>query len=99
MSPSQTIEERVRELLDSPPLRGNLTRLFCDVLGWGHPQAPVRPFSLTVPGDLAVTLTSVAQLSGLPVFRVDWPLDHLPNVVQRRGGFIRRLRRRTTSTC
>ncbi len=85
MSPSQVvIEERIQPLLDSPQLRGNLTPLFCEVLGWGRPQEMARSFQISIPEHPEVTLTPVAQLGGLPVFLVDWPSSRLPNVVDRR---------------
>lgn len=84
LSPA-AIETRVQELLDTPALRGNLTRLFCEVLGWGSPQGMVRQLPISGSEHLEVTPIPVAQLSGLPVFRVDWPSDRLPNVSQRRA--------------
>ncbi len=81
---SAVVEEQVQELLDSPALRGNLTKLFCEVLGWGRPQGMARLLPIAVPEHPEVMLAPVAQLSGLPVFRVDWPSDRLPNVSQRR---------------
>lgn len=77
----------VESHLNSPHLRDNLTSLFCETLMWGRPQA--RAFSRDVRvrqderADLA--FTPVAQLGGLPVFRVDWPYDKPPNVTQRRA--------------
>ena len=87
----QTVEAH----LNTPHLRDNLISLFCETLLWGRPQA--RAFSRDVrvrqdekaDGSTMLTaglaFTPVAQLSGLPVFRVDWPYDKPPNVTQRRA--------------
>jgi len=73
--------------LNSPRLRDNLAPLFCETLLWGHPQASAFTREVTVrPQEKAqLALTPVAQLGGLPVFRVDWPYDKPPNVTQRRA--------------
>lgn len=73
--------------LNSPHLRDNLTPLFCEALLWGRPQASAfaREVSVRRQEKAQLTFAPVAQLSGLPVFRVDWPYDKLPNVTQRRA--------------
>ena len=73
--------------LNSPHLRDNLTPLFCETLLWGRPQASAFAREVTVSGQEKAQLVfaPVAQLSGLPVFRVDWPYDKPPNVTQRRA--------------
>ncbi|MBI4759179.1 MAG: class I SAM-dependent DNA methyltransferase, partial [Chloroflexi bacterium] len=77
----QTIETH----LNTPRLRDNLTPLFCETLLWGRLQGQPRSLQAGAPIDRAVPLTPVAQLSGLPVFRVDWPYPKLPTVTQRRA--------------
>ncbi len=73
--------------LNSSRLRDNLTPLFCETLLWGRPQA--MPFSRKVRLDqeqeVDLTFIPTAQLSGLPVFRVDWPIDKPPTITQRRA--------------
>lgn len=73
--------------LNSPHLRDNLTPLFCETLLWGRPQASAfaREVSVRRQEKAQLAFTPAAQLSGLPVFRVDWPYDKLPNVTQRRA--------------
>jgi len=73
--------------LNTPHLRDNLAPLFCETLLWGHSQASVFAREATVARQEKAQLAfvPVAQLSGLPVFRVDWPYDKPPNVTQRRA--------------
>jgi hypothetical protein len=73
--------------LNSPQIRENLTPLFCETLLWG--QTTAAPFTREVTvrrGEKAtIPFVPVAQLSGLPVFRVDWPYEKPPTVTQRRA--------------
>lgn len=73
--------------LNTPHLRDNLTLLFCETLLWGRPQrqAFAREVRVRQQEKAQLAFTPVAQLSGLPVFRVDWPYDKPPNVTQRRA--------------
>jgi len=73
--------------LNSPHLRDNLAPLFNKTLLWGRPQASAFTREVTVGRQEKAQLafTPVAQLSGLPVFRVDWLYDKPPNVTQRRA--------------
>jgi len=78
--------QRIQAQLDSPRLADNLTPLFCETLRWGNPRG-LAPRAITVGAPLSRNLTTVpvAQLSGLPVFRVDWPDDRPPTLTQRRA--------------
>jgi adenine-specific DNA-methyltransferase len=82
---STALYHAIEQHLNSANLRSNLTALFLTVLRWGQPTG--RPFSVTIPAphSLALTIHPVAQLSGLPVFRADWPADRLPTVTERRA--------------
>ncbi len=73
--------------LNSPRLRDNLAPLFCETLLWGRPQASAftREVMVGRQEKAQLAFTPVAQLSGLPVFRVDWPYDKPPTVTQRRA--------------
>ncbi len=73
--------------LNTPHLRDNLVPLFCETLLWGRPQASAFAREVTVRRQekTKIAFAPVAQLSGLPVFRVDWPYDKPPNVTQRRA--------------
>lgn len=76
----------IEEQLRRPNLGESLVPLFCETLNWGHFQS--QPFSrdLTSRGEVTRLMFSpVAQLSRLPVFRVDWPHDKLPTSTQRRA--------------
>ncbi len=71
--------------LNTPKLRQNLTSLFCETLCWGSPQGHPIQLAVGAPVNRTLTASPVAQLGGLPVFRVDWNSDQLPNVTQRRA--------------
>ncbi|MFQ3640869.1 MAG: hypothetical protein SNJ62_12785, partial [Chloracidobacterium sp.] len=77
----QEIESRLNSNLAE-----QLTPLFCETLGWGGPR-DMKPTKLEVGEPLNTTLTAhpVAQLSGLPVYRLDWPENCLPGVAARRA--------------
>jgi adenine-specific DNA-methyltransferase len=78
--------EKIEAHLKATPLVNSLTPLFCQILHWGTPQG-MRPRSLTVghPVGRSLTALPVAQLTGLPVFRIDWPHDRPPTVTERRA--------------
>jgi len=81
------LPQAIEAHLNTPHLRDNLAALFSETLMWGRPQA--QAFSREVRVDQGekaeLTFRPVAQLSGLPVFRVDWPYDKPPNITQRRA--------------
>jgi hypothetical protein len=67
-------------------LADNLTPLFCETLRWGAPRGLTpRPLQVGAPVGRTLTVHPVAQLSGLPVFRMDWPENRLPGVTARRA--------------
>jgi len=76
---------QIQTRLNAEPLADNLTPLFCETLRWGAPRN-LAPRSIATGAPVGRTLTAVpvAQLTGLPVFRVDWPEDRPPTVTQRR---------------
>lgn len=78
--------QKIQSQLNGGRLSANLTPLFCQTLGWGAPKG-LTPRSLQVGAPISATLTAhpVAQLSGLPVYRVDWPGNRLPGVTARRA--------------
>lgn len=77
----------IESCLNTAAIRDNLKPLFCEVLLWGHPQGQTLRRDIRLDGDtkIEVGFVPVAQLGGLPVLRVDWPLNHLPTVTQRRA--------------
>jgi len=63
-----------------------IMRLFCEDLRWGRTcDVTPRKLPLGAPVLREVMATPVAQMSGLPVYRVDWPYDRLPGVTARRA--------------
>lgn len=78
--------KKISNQLNTTPLAKQLTTLFCETLHWGAPRG-LTPRLLQVAAPVGQTLTAhpVAQLSGLPVFRVDWPENRLPGVTARRA--------------
>lgn len=75
----------VHSKLNSQPLADQLTPLFCEILHWGRPHAHALLRRIGAPVNSTLTLHPVAQLAGLPVFRVDWPEDRTPTVTARRA--------------
>jgi len=72
--------------LKTVPLANGLTPLFCETLRWGSPQGmQPQPLPGAAPGDRPLTAVPVAQLSGVRVFRVDWPEDRPPPTTARRA--------------
>ena len=82
---AQSTSSAIRRHLEAIGKRDSLPLLFTQTLRWG--AAKEHPFPVTVgaPVGRAVTAEPVAQLGGLPVFRVDWHRDRLPNVTERRA--------------
>ena len=63
-----------------------IMRLFCEDLRWGRTcDVTPRKLPLGAPVLREVMATPVAQMSGLPVYRIDWPDDRLPGVTARRA--------------
>lgn len=78
--------QRIHRHLESRRLAENLTPLFCQTLNWGTPQGMSRlSRQVGVPVNATLTLHPVAQLSGLPVYRVDWLEERLPGITARRA--------------
>ena len=84
-----TLLENIRQRLEDfgqSRDRNLMTRLFCEDLGWGSPRG-LTPRRLQLPSPLTceVTAEPVAQMSGLPVYCVEWPQEKLPGVTARRA--------------
>ncbi len=72
--------------LNAADVRQQLAPLFLQGLNWGAPQVARR--TLQAAHDLPAVLIAVvpvAELGGIPVFRIDWPAPTLPTVAQRRA--------------
>jgi adenine-specific DNA-methyltransferase len=84
-----TLLERIRQQLEAFGQSRDLTlmtKLFCEDLCWGHPRGfTQRRLQLPSPLSCEVTAVPVAQMSGLPVYCVEWPQDKLPGVTARRA--------------
>lgn len=64
--------QRIYGLLDSARLGDNLEKLFCETLLWGAPKGLTEhPVTIGTPVNATLRARPIAQLSGLPVFRVD----------------------------
>lgn len=81
-----TLLEKIRTRLDTQDWPNILGPLFCETLRWGAPKE-LKPRALTLAAPINATITAVpiAQLSGLPVYRIDWPKERLPTVTDRRA--------------
>jgi adenine-specific DNA-methyltransferase len=81
--------ERIRQRLEAFGQSRDLTlmtRLFCEDLGWGEPRGfTQRRLQLPSPLSCEVQAVTVAQMSGLPVYCVEWPQERLPGVTARRA--------------
>jgi hypothetical protein len=84
-----TLLERIRQRLEAFGQSRDLTlmtRLFCEDLGWGEPRGfTQRRLQLPSPLSCEVQAVPVAQMSGLPVYCVEWPQERLPGVTARRA--------------
>ena len=84
-----TLLERIRQRLEAFGQSRDLTlmtRLFCEDLGWGEPRGfTQRRLQLPSPLSCEVPAVPVAQMSGLPVYCVEWPQERLPGVTARRA--------------
>jgi adenine-specific DNA-methyltransferase len=79
--------DHIRNKLEAEHPAEELPSLFCEVLNWGHPPPDSEKcqLKLSAPISREVTAVPVAQMSGLPVYRVDWPQERLPGVTARRA--------------
>jgi hypothetical protein len=74
----------IQSHLDTIGYPGKLHALFCRVLNWGRLVGNDQPLPACGANDEDLTAQPVAQLGGIPVFRVDWPAAKLPTITQRR---------------
>ncbi|MGC8743150.1 MAG: Eco57I restriction-modification methylase domain-containing protein [Verrucomicrobiia bacterium] len=80
-----TILQQIEAQLTGGNLAENLGELFCQTLNWGAPRGMTsRTLEVGTPVSGLLTLHPVAQLSGLPVYRIDWPEKKFPGVTARR---------------
>jgi hypothetical protein len=80
------LPRKICKLLNTEKLAENLEPLFCETLLWGAPNGmAARNLNVGAPVSKTLVLQPVAQLSGVPVFRIDWPEDRLPGVTARRA--------------
>jgi hypothetical protein len=81
--------ERIRQRLEAFGQSRDLTlmtKLFCEDLGWGGRRGfTQRRLHLPSPLSCEITAVPVAQMSGLPVYCIEWPQEKLPGVTARRA--------------
>ncbi len=76
----------IQNRLNAEPLTEQLGPLFLQTLRWGEPRGlEARSIAFGHPIQQTVTAHPIAELFGLPVFRVDWPEDRLPGMTARRA--------------
>lgn len=81
-----TLLQRIHSCLNAAGSPQKLGELFCQTLHWSAPRGLMsRTLDLGAPIRASITLDPVAQLSGLPVYRVVWPGDRLPGITARRA--------------
>jgi adenine-specific DNA-methyltransferase len=84
-----TLLERIRQRLEAFGQSRDLTlmtKLFCEDLGWGEPaRLHATEITIALAPLLRGTAVPVAQMSGLPVYCVEWPQERLPGVTARRA--------------
>lgn len=81
-----TLLQRIHSCLNAAGSPQKLSELFCQTLHWSAPRGLMsRTLDLGAPIRASITLDPVAQLSGLPVYRVVWPGERLPGVTARRA--------------
>ena len=82
----QKLYTQIETLLNCPTVATELSRLFCEVLNWGAPPSMDSvPLQVGAPMNRTLTLHPVAQMAGLPVFRIDWHETRLPTLTARRA--------------
>ncbi|MCC6444120.1 MAG: Eco57I restriction-modification methylase domain-containing protein [Armatimonadetes bacterium] len=78
-----SLQDQVCQRLEAGSFKDNLGPLFYQTLGWGAGRG--RPRSILVEGQ-KLTLSPLAELSGLPVLHLEMPAgDKLPGVTYRRA--------------
>ncbi len=81
-----TLLQRIHSCLNAAGSPQKLSELFCQTLHWSAPRGLMsRTLDLGAPIRASITLDPVAQLSGLPVYRVVWPGGRLPGITARRA--------------
>lgn len=78
------IYSRIQQQLEQIGQPDSLRDLFCQMLNWGNLAGAGQFLPQIGPDDRDLRAQPVAQLGGIPVFRIDWPADKLPTVTQRR---------------
>ncbi|MCS4194348.1 type I restriction-modification system DNA methylase subunit [Salinibacter ruber] len=76
---------KAKELLDRERAEEQLDELFCEVLNWGQPSRVPQKIQVGQPVGDTFQIYPVAELSGVPVFRLDWPEEDLPLVTEKRA--------------
>jgi len=79
------VASQVKEILDADAPSESLSELFCEALNWGQSDRPPQEIKVGQPVDDTFTVHPVAELGGVPVFRLHWPKEQLPLVTEKRA--------------
>ncbi|MBP1469014.1 Eco57I restriction-modification methylase domain-containing protein [Candidatus Chloroploca sp. M-50] len=75
----------IQQHLDAAAQAESLRDLFAQTLGWGRLAGAGQQLRVGAPVQLTLVAQPLAQLGGLPVFRLVWPEAKPPTVMQRRA--------------
>jgi adenine-specific DNA-methyltransferase len=83
----QDLHEQIQTRLNRPNVVEEIGTLFWEVLNWGAPTKWEEeiPLEVGTPVSRELTFQPVAQMAGLPVFRIDWHEPRLPTLTARRA--------------
>jgi len=82
----QDLHTQIQTRLNSPNVVEEIGKLFSEVLSWGAPaEREAIPLNVGTPVSRELTLQLVAQMAGLPVFRIEWYEPRLPTLTARRA--------------
>jgi hypothetical protein len=83
----QDLHEQIQTHLNRPNVVEEIRTLFWEVLNWKAPTKWEEEIRLDVgtPVSRKLSFQPVAQMAGLPVFRIDWHEPRLPTLTARRA--------------
>ena len=83
----QDLHTQIQTCLNRPNVVEEIGTLFGEVLNWGAPTKWEEeiPLEVGTPVSRELTFQPVAQMAGLPVFRIDWHEPRLPTLTARRA--------------
>jgi type I restriction-modification system DNA methylase subunit len=78
------LHQSIQQHLDHAHHPDRLRGLFCQTLFWGALSGSGQHLPKSGPQQEDLIAHPVAELGGVPVFRIEWPASALPTVTQRR---------------